>query len=306
YAYAEMASRAMERAKDCINMEGMHLVEHLLLRPEKGGTKAIPICETSGNTGLPFQPGADGYSFIATAFLPAWPERFRKKENRQVLETLLQEETPAHILLRILWLTPEDMCRREGMYKDWLRWLIPEKPCGDFKMEEWVRLLFEESPRCLANCAACTVASETAGSGSAIARSVDGDEWLSEINLLYCWKDMACADTSKWKFDTPVTNPKPGGIQFTVTPKPVVTVKKPANTLVGKQGPGNNPRTRPVKADDPPRLAADRVKVAADKVPHPSGIQAEAERIVVDEPPVRPGAIPETSWWRSFLRRLFG
>jgi hypothetical protein len=288
YAYPEMAARAMGRAKDCINMEGIDLVEHLLLRPGKGTTKAIPVCQTSGDagmvfrqgagTGLPLQPGADGYSFIATAFLPAWPQRFRKKENRQLLETLLQQETPAHILLRILWLTPVDMCRWESMYKDWLRSLVPEKPCGDFKTEDWVRLLFEVAPNCLAECGEC---GETVDAGSGAAGEVaaegggktsDSDEWLSEINLLYCWKDRVCADTSGWKFDTPVTNPQGGGIQFKTVPKPVVKAGNSGGGVVrgaeakGKEDMRQTAVGKQPTAGDKLQVAADKVKAATDKV----------------------------------------
>lgn len=200
YYYAEMAEKAMDRAKACINMEGLQLVEHLLLRPEKGVKTAIPVCAPGTPLpGLTAQPGADPYSFIITVFLPAWPERFRKKENRQVLERRLQQETPAHILLRMLWLTPMDMCRWETAYREWLRSLRPEPPCVDYSADEWMKMLFAESVQCLA------------------ADVSDGDEWLSEINLLFCWKDRACADTSGWKLDVPNTV-VPAGIQFKGVP----------------------------------------------------------------------------------------
>jgi hypothetical protein len=229
YYYPEMAARALGRAKACINAEGLDLVEHLLLRPEKGTKKTIPVCvPAGGDTILGFQPGADPYSFILTAFLPAWPERFRKQENRQLLESMLQRECPSHILLRILWLTPRDMCRVESRYKDWLRWLTPEKPCGEFLPDDLIELLFHESLACLEDCNVCgdgtgeptTGASKTApaatgtltstanrattvtgtpASGAENAMGSDPDEWLSQINLLFCWKDKACADVSGWK-----------------------------------------------------------------------------------------------------------
>src|SRR6185437_3414964 len=79
----------------------------------------------------PFRPGADPYSFVATVVLPAWPIRFQKPENRLQLEAILQREAPAHVLLRILWLCPHELCRFEWMYKKWIFWL-GQSACSEF------------------------------------------------------------------------------------------------------------------------------------------------------------------------------
>jgi hypothetical protein len=215
YFYPEMAARAMGRATVCLNAEGVNLVEHLLLRKadKAGNAAAIPACPSTDAQGLPFTPGADPYSFIMTAFLPAWPERFRENENRQRLEGILQREAPAHILLRILWLTPKDMCRMESSYKKWLRWLREGNGCGDFDPGEFTTLLFGTPLECLEvnacdgglNADASVVPKPDAlaipkpnASGTPPAADADSDEWLSQINLLYCWKDRECADSASW------------------------------------------------------------------------------------------------------------
>ncbi len=89
YYLADEACAAEVRAKALINAEGLELVEHILLRPcpdEPG----IPVCVDNTECSItwqeivsqglkqspplvPFLPGADPYSFIATVALPAWP-----------------------------------------------------------------------------------------------------------------------------------------------------------------------------------------------------------------------------------------
>jgi hypothetical protein len=151
YTSEKMACDAVERAKRLINSEGLHLVEHILLRPhcknadgifEECDCGALPrpcvdennICHfewvPGGNLDpceadkkICFTPGYDPYSFIATLALPAWPQRFRSKANRAIIEKLLQKEAPAHVLLRLLWLNPRDFCCFEFYVKKWNEWL---------------------------------------------------------------------------------------------------------------------------------------------------------------------------------------
>jgi hypothetical protein len=206
YSYPAMAVDALRRAGEKINSEGLDVVEHILLRPAASGHE-IPECGGSvpcstvwqdlpkkdalGNTVPPFTPGGDPYSFIMTVVLPAWPARFRKSENRVLLESILQREAPAHILTRILWLTPRDMCRFEDFYVGWIdslrRQAHRHEPCGQFKTGDFIHFLFSVSPWCFPDCDGCD---DRAG------RAVVGEDpslkqsrkWLSQINRLYCWK----------------------------------------------------------------------------------------------------------------------
>ena len=234
YWYAKMAARGLDRAGTLINMEGLNLVEHVLLRDE-----TIPICPATGKDSNPpltnpnFQPGADPYSFIMTVFLPAWPQRFHKKENRQLLESILQREAPAHILPRILWLTPRDMCRMESAYREWQHWLRTGKPCGDFKTTDFIKLLFNTP-------FACSTA----------------DNWLSEIDRLYCWADQECEPTVKPKVSEPAetssTETSSAKTSSAKTPFLIAGTKLERPATIDPI-PEKRPEKRPERKQEPPR-----------------------------------------------------
>lgn len=101
-----------------INREGIHLIEHLLLRPkEQGLDKLLNIhtdvdCEQCKIT--------DTYSFVMTAVLPYWSDRFRDRNFRTFIEKTLREESPAHIAMNICWISPLQMDQFEKAYKKWL------------------------------------------------------------------------------------------------------------------------------------------------------------------------------------------
>jgi len=220
YYLSDDACDAVERAKRCINAEGLELVEHILLRPCPNDA-GIPVCDEGATCSgtwteinkqgaaqspplAPFVPGADPYSFIATVALPAWPVRFSKPENRLQLELMIQREAPAHVLLRILWLCPEDMCRYERYYKKWIYWLQQPKSCLDFDRNGFLQFLFSKGFRCWVTPAGCCPepAPVTPNGCWAVGKSVpvtqESDDWLSSINRLYCWTDMECADAARW------------------------------------------------------------------------------------------------------------
>jgi hypothetical protein len=147
----EMLCDAVKRSKKLINCEGLGMIEHILLRPR---VKGDCVCNYAGSGNfaaqthctelawtedrvskgsttshkIGFTPGDDPFSFIATVVLPAWPERFRKKENRDLLEMILYREAPAHVLLRILWLTPQDACLFEALHKKWKNAMLQKSP----------------------------------------------------------------------------------------------------------------------------------------------------------------------------------
>ncbi len=206
YTYSAMAVESVGRAKERINAEGLDIVEHLLMRPDLSNA-AVPVCGNEGpcSSILPFQPGADPYSFILTVAVPAWPARFRKPENRVLLESILQREMPAHILARILWLTPRDMCRFERLYAGWIdalgRRATGKEGCHEFKPEKFIEFLFETPQACLPECRVCgdpaeDVVDVPGEEQSAEAEIAQQGEWLDQINRLYCWKDRRCAE--KW------------------------------------------------------------------------------------------------------------
>ncbi len=223
YSHPGMVCKAVERAKQLVNAEGLHLVEHILLRPHCAGKGndcdcVINPCDDEkkcafewvvpgddpcdqNECGDPnnycFVPGADPYSFIATALLPAWPERFRKKENREWVEQVLYREMPSHIMLRVLWVSPQDLCRFESLYRNWTRWLAGKRVCGDGDPPcDLIRFLFGHDgvPWHCFDCSDCNPCSETGvmpdPCGFTTANEKDSNHYVNTINRLYCWQPV--------------------------------------------------------------------------------------------------------------------
>lgn len=101
--------------------EGMHVVEHILLRPV-GGLDAVIFPETGTE---PFIP--DPYPYQVSIFLPGWAPRFQQPEFRAVVERVLRSELPAHIFPYIFWIELDDQgavpavfTNFEMAWKDWL------------------------------------------------------------------------------------------------------------------------------------------------------------------------------------------
>lgn len=103
-----------------LTVEGMYLVEHLLLRPEEKAAppdQFLPICVEPDFTYC--QP-LDPYSFRISIVLPGWTQRFARPEFRQFMEKLIRLETPAHIMAKICWIGRDQMKEFEVMYRAWL------------------------------------------------------------------------------------------------------------------------------------------------------------------------------------------
>ncbi|MBP0904184.1 hypothetical protein ACFSKN_08115 [Mariniflexile gromovii] len=147
---------AIKLTKECVNDMGMHVLEHILLRPrtenefkdqsvpgtnQRFGNCLLPICPDyccdiewqpdmdkddpcaqKDNT-IYYLPGSDPYSFWATVALPSWSKQFRTQESRLAFEQLLYKESPALVGLNILWLSPRNMCKFEDAYMQWLDWM---------------------------------------------------------------------------------------------------------------------------------------------------------------------------------------
>jgi hypothetical protein len=136
--------------------EGFHIVEHILLRPRcedcLDGTKpaidmqkclnpqsAQPIIIVNengkGDTVLTIGEASkfpndvkDPYSFWITVVASENWKRFNHPTNRAYFEQTLRGETPAHIGVRVCWLTNEQMYDFETAYKKWLLELAKHKP----------------------------------------------------------------------------------------------------------------------------------------------------------------------------------
>ncbi len=108
--------------------EGFHVIEHVLMRPRSDAELAA--------TFLPVQtaPGCDRvvdpYSYRASVVLPAWSPRFRDLAFRRTVEATLRREAPAHVILRICWISHRQMRALEAVLEDWRRGLAALRRLG--------------------------------------------------------------------------------------------------------------------------------------------------------------------------------
>lgn len=150
YECLQEAIEAIEATFSMVCDTGMHLLEHILLRPkfteECNSDCLLPICPDY-NCGIAWQenmdpndpcaevvleegpkelnyiPGTDPYSFWATIVLPSWSKQYRTQAQRTAFENILYKEAPAMLGLHILWLSPKDLCNFEEAYSQWLLWM---------------------------------------------------------------------------------------------------------------------------------------------------------------------------------------
>jgi len=112
---------AKEFSTDCNDPVGLHLIEHILLRPVEIAPPDKPfdlmqVC--LHNCGCPCEE--DPYTFRASVVLPYWPAHFDNMAFREYFENKIREEAPAHIMLKICWLNNELMRTFELRYKKWI------------------------------------------------------------------------------------------------------------------------------------------------------------------------------------------
>jgi hypothetical protein len=106
--------------------EGLHLVEHLLLRPELEGLPGDPAARdrlmsvTLEGECSTCTEHTDPYSFRATLVLPAGAGRFRNTAFRNFVERTARLEAPAHVFLKICWVDDESLARFETAYAAFL------------------------------------------------------------------------------------------------------------------------------------------------------------------------------------------
>ena len=134
---------------DTFFMEGMHIIEHILLRPVDNREVSAKEAE-EGYFRECFDtrdcrcPVHDHYSFRISVILPYWPVRFRNMNFREYAEKIIHRETPAHILPRICWIAPNAMKEFEDAYKTWLMesaLLEPDKKSLDTAIHELIKAL---------------------------------------------------------------------------------------------------------------------------------------------------------------------
>ncbi len=135
----------LNKTKELMYPVGMHIVEHILLRPDhtepldcqclmqndpdchcelpvEDETSQDPCQENANAVQSRYMPGADPYSFRVSVVLPCWSKPLNQKEMRRMYEQILLREAPAHIYLDINWINPKQLCDFERKYKRWLRY----------------------------------------------------------------------------------------------------------------------------------------------------------------------------------------
>ncbi len=120
--FYETASERNAKLRELIALfddEGLHLVEHILLRPESEDFPLMPVCLDKDCNNCPGLK--DPYSFRMTLVLPAWLERFRNMDFRRHFEYTARLEAPAHVHIKICWVDEADMIRFEKAFKAWLQ-----------------------------------------------------------------------------------------------------------------------------------------------------------------------------------------
>lgn len=92
-----------------IQSEGLHVVEHILLRPLSASHHED--IEVSDNF----------YSFRISVLMPAWTARFHDPAFRRHAEDTIRVNCPAHVAARVHWLDYNQMHAFEMLYRKWLK-----------------------------------------------------------------------------------------------------------------------------------------------------------------------------------------
>jgi len=108
--------------------ESMFLIEHLLLRPYFGAKPEEPataedtykLMQVFLGKDCNFCGNEDPYSFKVSVLLPFWPDRFKDMDFRRYFEKTMRTEAPAHISLKICWISFTSMMRFQKLFKAWL------------------------------------------------------------------------------------------------------------------------------------------------------------------------------------------
>lgn len=120
--------------------EGMYLIENILLRPESDADPFLPICAAGNGSSC---AESDPYSFRIHIILPAYGSRFQSMDFRRFAEEVIREETPAHILPKICWISRDDMAAFETAYREWIYLKAGvEKSRRQEKLSRFIEMLF--------------------------------------------------------------------------------------------------------------------------------------------------------------------
>lgn len=103
--------------KECDSV-GLHLIEHVLLRPRNSTFALAPVCL---DPKCDFCGEQGPYSFRISVVLPYWPKHFRSLAFRNYFEEILRKEAPAHTTVKVCWINNSAMYEFDKAYKAWVR-----------------------------------------------------------------------------------------------------------------------------------------------------------------------------------------
>ncbi|MGZ3750874.1 MAG: hypothetical protein ACXVAU_06345, partial [Mucilaginibacter sp.] len=115
-ADAALALFVTEFTNEC-DAEGLHLIEHILLRPRDADFLLAPVCL---DPSCDFCGEQDPYSFKISVVLPYWPVQFRNMAFRNYFEDIIRQELPAHTMVKVCWINDESLYEFENAYKAWI------------------------------------------------------------------------------------------------------------------------------------------------------------------------------------------
>ncbi|WP_062056410.1 hypothetical protein [Aquimarina longa] len=109
--------------------EGMHIVEHILLRPRTEDSTFLELTNRTGSKGtFIYDADKDPYSFKITIVLPNKADRFKSEAFRKFTERLIQLETPAHIVIDFKWMNGSCGRNFEKEYSAWKKGVYKMQP----------------------------------------------------------------------------------------------------------------------------------------------------------------------------------
>ncbi len=116
---------------ELIDVEGMHIVEHILLRPRTKFAQLMQLEDqpvSNANGSFIYEADKDPYSFCITIVLSKYAGRFAQESFRAFAEKLIRLETPAHIRINFNWTGGQCGKRFEAHYSEWKQNVYKMKP----------------------------------------------------------------------------------------------------------------------------------------------------------------------------------
>lgn len=135
--YFDSEERCRQARDECagflagiVSGDDIIVLEHMLLRPyffdpdtdaeawtaENDGKYLLPTCFDEDDSDC---CAGDAYSFRITVVMPAWPQRFEDMNFRNFLARFIREQTPAHIFVKICWISSEQFDELRPVYEAW-------------------------------------------------------------------------------------------------------------------------------------------------------------------------------------------